>query len=246
MQHKGANMLRVCIVDNRPDDREQLASSIRLLLDEHEHNLACAQFDTAESFLAGYERCLYDLVFLGIDLNGMGGIDLAHKLRTQDSELLIVFVADTTERIFDTFHVHPFDYLVRPYQHDKLLNVLDEARRTIRSSERSLELHWQGDVKQVPLRHICSVQFSGRAADLRLCDKSVLHGNTAHADARQSLEHEPRFLPCGRDTIVNMDHIVSADEGVLVTKDGQSHALPSRDQASLLKRFTQFTIARME
>ena len=60
---------------------------------------------------------------------GTNGIETARRLRQADPEVLIVFVTSSPEYVWDAFPVHPFDYLLKPYQKEKFEHLAAELRR---------------------------------------------------------------------------------------------------------------------
>ena len=62
-------------------------------------------------------------------MEGTNGIETAQRLRAADPDLLIVFVTSSPEYVWDAFPVHPFDYLLKPYQPEELKQIIDRVRQ---------------------------------------------------------------------------------------------------------------------
>jgi DNA-binding response OmpR family regulator len=95
--------------------------------------------DAAHSGIEALEKCRfqdYDAIFLDICMPGMDGIEVARRLRSDERThavpLVFCSVLDQVETIFDGFDVGGNAYVVKPVNHDGILNVvrlIDEEAR---------------------------------------------------------------------------------------------------------------------
>ena len=56
-----------------------------------------------------------DLLLLAVKLKEMSGIDLAAKLREKYARLAIIFLAEDAQHALEAYAVHPFGYLIKPF-----------------------------------------------------------------------------------------------------------------------------------
>lgn len=118
--------LPIAIVEDQTPDAQRLEELLQQQLPEAE----CTWFACGDDFLrAAAEPGLYAVVFLDICMAGTNGIETARRLRQADPEVLIVFVTSSPEYVWDAFPVHPFDYLLKPYQEEKFVHLAAELRR---------------------------------------------------------------------------------------------------------------------
>ena len=130
MEKEGVWMaLPIAIVEDQTPDAQRLEELLQQQLPEAE----CTWFACGDDFLrAAAEPGLYAVVFLDICMAGTNGIETARRLRQADPEVLIVFVTSSPEYVWDAFPVHPFDYLLKPYQEEKFVHLAAELRRALR------------------------------------------------------------------------------------------------------------------
>ena len=121
--------IMIAIVDDLESDREKLRRDLEAFFNNTSHEIDCRLFSSAEAFLNSEFNA--QIVFLDICMEGMNGVDLAKMLREKDEKLLIVFLSTSSDYAFDAFPVHPFDYLVKPYQKENLTRVLQETLRVM-------------------------------------------------------------------------------------------------------------------
>lgn len=75
------------------------------------------------------ENTKIDVAFLNIELDrndSYNGITVAKSLRAIVPKLIIIFVSAYTHYALDSFSAHPYDYIVKPINNDKVTNVLTE------------------------------------------------------------------------------------------------------------------------
>ena len=94
----------------------------------------CADgFDTAEQI----GRVKPDVVFLDIQMPGLTGLEVAAQLE-QATAPLLVFVTAFNEHAIQAFELSAIDYLLKPYDKDRLLKTLARVRtRTLDRTARS-------------------------------------------------------------------------------------------------------------
>jgi two-component system, LytTR family, response regulator len=94
----------------------------------------CADgFDTLEAI----GRLNPDLVFLDIQMSGQSGLEVAAQLE-QAAAPLLVFVTAFNEHAIRAFELSAVDYLLKPYDKDRLLKTLARIRaRTLDRTARS-------------------------------------------------------------------------------------------------------------
>jgi DNA-binding response OmpR family regulator len=75
---------------------------------------------------AGTQR--YDVAILDVKMPGIGGIELAQKLKELDPSTKIIFLTGHGSKIdFETGSAKAECYLVKPIQIDELITILREA-----------------------------------------------------------------------------------------------------------------------
>lgn len=128
--------LQIAIVEDLQPDAQRLQALVRQELGAAE----CGIFPSGDAYLQQMPARKDDLVFLDICMEGTSGIETAQQLRRADPEVLIVFVTSSPEYVWDAFPVHPFDYLLKPYEEEKFRKLAAELRRVLCRTEPELEV----------------------------------------------------------------------------------------------------------
>lgn len=110
--------LQIAIVEDLQPDAQRLQALVRQELGAVE----CGIFPSGDAYLQQMPARKDDLVFLDICMEGTSGIETAQQLRRADPKVLIVFVTSSPEYVWDAFPVHPFDYLLKPYEEENFMS----------------------------------------------------------------------------------------------------------------------------
>jgi two-component system, LytTR family, response regulator len=122
-------VIRVLIADDEAPAREKLARWVG------EQGMEVGGF--AEDGLVAaqhIERLHPDVAFLDIQMPGLSGLEVAAQLE-ESSAPLIVFVTAFDEHAVKAFELNAVDYLLKPYDKDRLLRALQRVRERLNTGE---------------------------------------------------------------------------------------------------------------
>lgn len=91
-----------------------------------------------------------DIALLDIEMPGMNGIDLAKHIKEKNSDCVIIFITayDRFEYAIEAMHIKAFDYLLKPWKEEKLIELIGEAMSNIKVSEKTTAANPQKDIIQ--------------------------------------------------------------------------------------------------
>ncbi len=122
-------MLRIGLCDDNEKNRASLRLMLERILDDDQNEPTLYDFASGElllSFLTKHPGEM-DLLFLDIEMPGLGGMETAKRIRQRDVNLIIVFVTGYADYVFDGYEVNALDYLLKPVHMEKLNSVLNRA-----------------------------------------------------------------------------------------------------------------------
>ena len=223
-------LIRIAIVDDQPEARELLRQDL-LVRAPAGTSIAC--FDSSESFLSGFVPGDDSLIFLDICMKGMNGIEAAERVRKRSARCLIVFLTSSREYAFDAFPIHPFDYLVKPYQ-------------TSQESEPQVEIRMPRQTVRMPHGQIAAIASHGHTLDVFTVSGSRLISLQTFAELEAMLQGDERFLPCNRGVLVNMDEALKLDGDSIILMNGMRFPIRQRNRLEMVNRFSEYQIRRMK
>jgi two-component system LytT family response regulator len=119
-------VIRVLIADDEKPARDKLARSLAAHADTQVVGLCCSGAEAARD-IAAYRP---DVAFLDIQMPEMSGLEVAAQLEAEDAPL-VVFVTAFDEYAVRAFELNAVDYLLKPYDAERLAQSLSRVRERV-------------------------------------------------------------------------------------------------------------------
>lgn len=217
--------MRVIIVDDEPLARDRL----RAMLAKEPEVEVIAECSDGREALNAIRRENPDVVFLDIQMPEMDGFEVLDHLK-EGQVPQIIFVTAFDEFAVKAFEVHALDYLLKPFDRDRLKQALSRVKSGL-NTEASADLNKKlsalleslsPEKKAARASERMAVKLDGRVIFLRPLEIEwieaqdnyiKLHvGREAHLvrDTLSSFEvrlDPRRFVRIGRSIIVNIDRV---------------------------------------
>ncbi|HET7570741.1 MAG TPA: LytTR family DNA-binding domain-containing protein [Gammaproteobacteria bacterium] len=199
---------RTLIIDDMPLSR---ARTRRYLEDETDIEIV-GECGDGEAAIAAIAEQRPDLVFLDVQMPGMSGFELLEKVPA-DERPAVVFITAFDEFAVPAFEVRAVDYLLKPFDHERLKQALARVRERLKTGENHKKPLSRFAVKSVGKTVFVDVDAVDwiETAGNYLC----LHaGGDTHlvretmAQVESQLDPQ-RFARIHRSTIVRIDRIQS-------------------------------------
>ncbi|MEW5249376.1 LytR/AlgR family response regulator transcription factor [Microbulbifer sp. 2201CG32-9] len=118
--------LRVVAVDDEP----LALRLIKSMLQELPYMEVLATCRNGREAVSAIAECAPDLVFLDIQMPGMGGFDVVRALQA-DTMPLVIFTTAYDQFALEAFEVNAVDYVLKPLEVDRLQLAVDRARERL-------------------------------------------------------------------------------------------------------------------
>jgi two-component system LytT family response regulator len=246
-------MMRVLIVDDEVPARDKL----RRWLSHHADIEIAGESADGLAAAAAIENLRPEAVFLDIQMPGLSGLEVAAQLES-DTAPLLVFVTAFDEHAIRAFDLNAVDYLLKPYDLDRLEKSLKRLRErhaaprahssshgavhTARAQTRSGERLLVPRGEQLELIEAAAIHWLE-------ADDNYVHVHTAKAKylVRRTLgdlleQLGERFVRIHKSTAVNLAEVASL--APLFKGDHEVH-LRSGTALRLSRRFKDELFARM-
>ena len=162
------------------------------------------------------------LVFLDIEMPEASGLECARIIQDLDPSILIVFATAHEAYMGDAFEVYAFDYLLKPFKMERVIQTLERARDRAslvnqkpvaaklpgpdKAIPGRMMLHHRGGVSFLDLKDILLVQREDRATVLY----TLGEGRYVTADTLGEMEERLQngaFFRCHKSYIINLNHV---------------------------------------
>ena len=72
------------------------------------------------------------LVFLDVEMPGKTGVECARVIQDMNPAIVLIFATAHDEYMGDAFEVYAFDYLLKPFKKERVMQTLERAKKRIR------------------------------------------------------------------------------------------------------------------
>ena len=243
----------IALVDDKKNDADKLSTVIRkCFAKQHVTAKNITHYTNGSEFLRVFEPEKFQIIFMDILMNELNGIETAGQIRLNDSKVLIIFITSSKDFALDSFFsasvpVRPFDYILKPYDSERLCRTLTEAVKILESPDPALNVRVSRSTYNIPYRKISAVLSNNHAVEIIMSDSNCLICSMKFSEVENILMSDRRFLLCNRGIIINMDCVrsLSSDKELFIMKDGGRYPLKVRGRAKIIDDFTQYQISRI-
>ena len=181
-------MLRIAIVEDDPSTRQILQGFVEQYAAEQGLECTVTPYEDGAQIAAGYHPG-YDIIFMDVEMPGMGGFSAAAQIRAVDSEAVLVFVTNMAQYAIRGYEVDALDYVLKPVDYYQFSTKLSRAIQRVQR-QRGGQILLQcagGGVQLVETSRIYYLETHSR----------MLHYHTADGEftVRSSLQNAESPIP---------------------------------------------------
>ena len=213
--------LRVLIAD----DDTGMRSVMRKIIAKVEGFALVAEAGDGRTAIELVEKLKPNVVFLDVEMPEMSGVECARAIQDMNPAIIIIFATAHDTYMGDAFEVYAFDYLVKPFKVERVIQTLERARDRLGQRgekpadtpvrrgpacavEGRLMLRHREGVTFIDLRDILLVQREDRSTVLYTADGERYVTGDSLAEMEERLNSDA-FFRCHKSYIVNLNHIDS-------------------------------------
>ncbi|WP_458457313.1 LytR/AlgR family response regulator transcription factor [Pseudobutyrivibrio sp.] len=200
-------MLNIALIENDKDDEKTFCDITDSFFKQQNEQYEISVFTAAEDFLASYKH-QYQIVFMDIELDGINGMDAAHKLREIDSDVLLIFLTNLAHYAIAGYEVNAADYILKPLSENAFSLKMPKVLAIVKQqAKKNLTIMSKGEIHTVSTDKIYYVEV--------LSHRLYYHTTDGVFDTRGAIsEIEEMLLPynfrrCNNSYLVNLMHVSS-------------------------------------
>lgn len=232
--------MRIAIVD---DDSFQLTFLYNLIKKElssislKQHTID--QYEDGVQFLDTWTPNYYDLIILDILMPHLTGIEVAHKIRSLDSHVRLVFCTSSNEFASESYEVIALHYLLKPITRDSISKLFQRLKLDDMEQERILRLP---DDHPVILRDIIYTEYSNHVVTFYIRNEAPYRLRITQAETEGLLFPHGCFISPYKGITVNMYAITDFTEDTLTMCDGTKLQITRRKLKEFRDTYKNFRL----
>lgn len=223
------------------DDEQIFIDILRAPLDAffRDKDIAINTYEYTNGFTMLDEYLGYDIIFLDVAMPDIGGIELGKKIREIDKNVIIIYVTSEKERVFESFEVKAFGYIVKPVNILELTSTLNRATSEISSDEDliAIEVQRKTHVK-INKNNILYAETADRMINIYTTDKCY-QSSIKLKELEQLLESD-LFISPHRSYLINLKHVKEYDRSSITMNNSDKILVSRLKYNEFKKRFLEY------
>ena len=209
--------MRIAICEKEKKSAEKIKNLIYSYAEIHRLDIVADSYSNGNDLLCS--KVLYNLIFIGYELNNKNGLEIAKDLRDSNSFSAIVFISENTDIIFETFKVSAFRFLVPPVKEDEIFTLLDDFFHKF-GIDNPLWIKSGEETYCLDSNDIYFVEANNKHCVVHLMNE-VIPCNRTMAKIFAILP-KSHFVKINRAYIVNIRHIIKYNNDNVYLKNGET------------------------
>lgn len=183
-------------------------------------------FESGEALMNMYRKkgCIYDIVFLDMEMKCLDGINTANMIRSLDRRVLIIFVTSHKKYMQKSFECFPFRFLLKPLDFKEFKATFLKAINSIEEDRQALAFNEGRDIIRVLYEDIMFIQ----SIDHRICIKTVDKVYQTYTYSMTEIQdklNDNRFVKVHKSYIVNISYIEKISNRAVTMRE-YNHDIP--------------------
>lgn len=225
--------MRLAIIDDNEKDRHSLNSILTDYISEQHMSLTrpIDLFSNGKEFLENFYAGKYDTIFLDILMDTLTGIEIAHKIRTLDQNVRLIFITSSNDYASESYDVHAAGYVLKPFDKNGIGKIWNILSPTVPEEAEYISLP-KGT--QLILQNIIYTEFYNHHVLIHQKQGENLRLRISQSEMERLILPYPYFINCFRGIIVNLNEVEQLQTDYFIMKDG-THVPVSRRKAAETK-----------
>lgn len=160
----------------------------------------------------------YNIIFLGYELAGKNGFEIALKLRECNNFSSIVFMSTNMDFVFESFKANPYRFLVPPVSSEDIYALLDDFFKKF-GTDYPLLIRSQSDVVCLNTANISYLEADNKHCYIHT-ETEVLPCNKTMAKVFEVIPKN-HFTKINRAFIVNLNYVSRYNNEEVVLTNGE-------------------------
>ena len=127
-------MYQIAIVDDEKIFTDQLEEYMVQYQKENPAEFQVEVFHSSIGFLETFQKD-YDLILLDVEMPGLNGMELAHKIREVDEQVVLMFITNMAQYAIHGYSVGALDFVTKPLNYYTFAMKLTRALKRVPKKE---------------------------------------------------------------------------------------------------------------
>ena len=204
-------MIKVMVVE----DEEHIRSILKKMIEKNDGFKVVSLCGDFASAISDFIKLRPHVVFMYIDLKGESGLECAKAICEVEPKVKIVFATAHSEYMANAFEIYAFDYLVKPFDMERIGKTLDRIMNFSDIGRREDTLENTGDEKllikgkeEINILDINDIIMIERTdSTTRIVTKDEVYLTAQSLSSLEEKLNADKFMRCHKSYIIRIDAI---------------------------------------
>ena len=204
-------MIKVMVVE----DEEHIRSILKKMIEKNDGFKVVSLCGDFASAISDFIKLRPDVVFMDIDLKGESGLECAKAISEVEPKVKIVFATAHSEYMANAFEIYAFDYLVKPFDMERIGKTLDRIMNFSDIGRHEDTLENTGDEKllikgkeEINILDINDIIMIERTdSTTRIVAKDEVYLTAQSLSSLEEKLNADKFMRCHKSYIIRIDAI---------------------------------------
>jgi len=204
-------MIKVMVVE----DEEHIRSILKKMIEKNDGFKVVSLCGDFASAISDFIKLRPDVVFMDIDLKGESGLECAKAICEVEPKVKIVFATAHSEYMANAFEIYAFDYLVKPFDMERIGKTLDRIMNFSDIGRHEDTLENTGDEKllikgkeEINILDINDIIMIERTdSTTRIVTKDEVYLTAQSLSSLEEKLNADKFMRCHKSYIIRIDAI---------------------------------------
>ncbi|MBO4376982.1 MAG: response regulator transcription factor [Lachnospiraceae bacterium] len=203
--------MRVMVVD----DDAKICDILKKMIEKTEGFKVVSLCEEFSAAITDFVKLRPDVVFMDIDLKGESGLECAKAITEVDPKVKIVFATAHSEYMANAFEIYAFDYLVKPFDLERITRTLQRIKQISEESKASSKpegahdekilIRGKEEINLIDVSDIIMVERIDGVTRIVTMDENYL--TSLSLSALEEKLNPEKFMRCHKSYIIRIDAV---------------------------------------
>lgn len=188
----------------------------------------------------------YDMIFMDICMPEFNGIEIGHKIRDEieDNLVFLVYISSVKDYVMDLFDVQPLAFMLKPFEEEKVEQVILKAIKLSRKDVRRFKFEFEGESIMVEMNEIIFFEAKNKRIYIHLNNERCYDFRGVIKDLELRLKDTGFFRPHNA-YLVNIEQVERWGTDHLCVTNGEQIPIAQTRRAEVKKIRTEYVLKNM-
>jgi DNA-binding LytR/AlgR family response regulator len=227
------------------DDEKLVCSELERMILQYsklrDTNFDCEFWTDSNSFVHDLSKgYVPDIIFLDIAMPKRDGIEIGKYIREtlNNQQMQIIYISSETSYAMELFNMHPYDFLIKPINYEKVAIELDKLLRLFGKNSRLYRICYKGEEWCVPWDNIVFIESDNKHLKVNMQDGEII---TFVGKLKNETDRMPSyFIRINQSYAVNLKYVKRFKRNEIEIEKGRKFLVSSPYRAALKERIIEF------